>query len=151
MGNRVATEIFEYYERIMRGGVKKLDNFETWTTPIIKIWMGQSKMERNDCIVKWKTQDIMELKKRPKERLVTEWIPTWNYWDPIRGMNGAFEIVCIRGFKELGRTGYYLVQYKPRILDADEEFPLKFPKVRGRPWLVTLVSYNRTNKEDTWK
>ena len=51
----------------------------------------------------------------------------FNYWDPIRDMNEAFEIVDIRGFKELGRTGYYIVQYKPRILDADDEFPLEFP------------------------
>ena len=29
LGNRVATEIFDYYESLMRGGEKKLDNFET--------------------------------------------------------------------------------------------------------------------------
>jgi len=44
LGNRVASEIFEYYESLMRGEEKKLDNFETWTTSIIKIWMGESKM-----------------------------------------------------------------------------------------------------------
>ena len=38
-------------------------------------------------------------------------------------MNEAFEIVDIRGFKKLGRTGYYLVQYKLRILDADDLIP----------------------------
>ena len=48
-------------------------------------------------------------------------------------MNEAFEIVDIRGFKKLGRTGYYLVQYKPRVLDADGEFPLEFPEMRERP------------------
>ena len=37
----------------------------------------------------------------------------------------------------MGRTGYYLVQYKPRVLDADGEFPLEFPEVRGRPWPLT--------------
>ena len=51
LGNRVATEIFEYYERHMRGEEKKLDNYETWAKPIIKILMGQCAMERNDCIV----------------------------------------------------------------------------------------------------
>jgi hypothetical protein len=54
LGNRVATEIFEYYVSLMRGEEKKLDHYETWATPIIKIWMGESAMERNDCIVKWK-------------------------------------------------------------------------------------------------
>jgi hypothetical protein len=76
----------------MRGEEKKLDNYETWATPIIKIWMGQSAMERNDCIVKWKAQDAMEIKTRARERLVKEWMPTSNYWDPIRDMNEAFEI-----------------------------------------------------------
>ena len=52
LGNSVATEIFEYYESRMRGEEKKLDNYETWATPIIKIWMGQSAIERNDCFVK---------------------------------------------------------------------------------------------------
>ena len=51
LGNRVALEIFDYYESLMRGEEKKLDNQENWATPIIKIWMGQSAMERNDCIV----------------------------------------------------------------------------------------------------
>ena len=37
LGKRVATEIFEYYQSLMRGKEKKLDNFETWATPIIKI------------------------------------------------------------------------------------------------------------------
>ena len=60
------------------------------------------------------------------------------YWDPIRNRNEAFEIVDIRGFKKLGRTGYYLVQYKPRILDADDEFPLEFPEMKGRPWRIIL-------------
>jgi len=90
-------------------------------------------MKRKDCIFKWKAQDAMEMKTRTKERLVKEWISTSNYWDPIRNMNEAFEIVDIRGFKKLVRTGSYLVQYKPRILDADDEFPLEFPEVRGRP------------------
>ena len=142
LGNRVSTEIFEYYESLTRGEEKKLDNYETRTTPIIKMWMIQSKMERNDCIVKWKIQDVMESKTRARERLVKEWMSTSNYWDPIGrrirlkigDMNEAFEIVDIRGFKKLGNTGYYLVQYKPKILDADDEFPLEFPEVRGRPW-----------------
>ena len=39
LGNRVATEIFEYYESLFRRGEeKKLDNYETWAIPIIKIW-----------------------------------------------------------------------------------------------------------------
>ena len=66
-------------------------------------------MERNDCIVKWKAQDVVELKSRAIERLVKEWMSTSNYWDPIRDRNEAFEIVDIRGFRKLGRTGYYLV------------------------------------------
>ena len=33
LGNGVATEIFEFYESLMRGEEKKLDTFETWTTP----------------------------------------------------------------------------------------------------------------------
>ena len=34
-------------------------------------------MERNDCIVKWKAQDAMEIKTRARERLVKEWMPTF--------------------------------------------------------------------------
>ena len=38
LGNRVATEIFEYYESLVRRGEeKKQDNYETWAIPIIKI------------------------------------------------------------------------------------------------------------------
>ena len=44
LGNRVAREVFEYFESLVRGEEKKLDNFETLTSSIIKIWMGQSKM-----------------------------------------------------------------------------------------------------------
>ena len=80
LGNRVATEIFEYYESLLRVDQQKLDNNETWAIPIIKIWMGQSAMERNDCIVKWKAQDDMEMKTMARERLVKEWISTSNYW-----------------------------------------------------------------------
>jgi len=71
-----------------------------------------SAMERNDCIVKWKAQDAMEIITRARERLMKEWMPTSNYWDPIRDRNEAFEIVYIRGCKKLGRTGYCLAQYK---------------------------------------
>ena len=105
-------------------------------------------MERNDCIVKWKAQDAMEMKTRARERLVKEWMQTYNYWDPIRDTNEAFEIDDIRGFKELGRTGYYLVQYEPRILDAYDKFPLDFPEVRGIPWPLTDWFVTR---ELTWR
>jgi len=110
--------------------------------------VGLSAIERNDCIVKWKTQHAMVSKTRAGERLVKEWISTSNYLYPNRDMNEAFEIVDIRGFKDLGRTGYYLVQYKPRILDADDEFPLGFLEVRGRSWPLTdcLVTSELTRK-----
>ena len=78
--------------------------------------MGESVMERNDCIVKWKAQGSMGIKTRARERMVKEWMPTSNYCDPIRDRNEAFEIVDIRGFKKLGRTGYYLAQYGPMRL-----------------------------------
>ena len=58
--------------------------------------MGESTIERNDCIVKWKTQHAFELETRARERMAKEWISTSNYWDPIRDMNEAFEIVDIR-------------------------------------------------------
>jgi hypothetical protein len=61
-------------------------------------------MESNDCIVKWITQDVMELKKRARERLAKKWMSTSNYWEPIRDINEAFVIVDIRGFKKLGRA-----------------------------------------------
>ena len=66
----------------------------------------------------------------------------------FRDTNEAFEIVDIRGFKKLGNTGYYLVQYKPRILDADDEFPLEFPELRRRPWPLTdcLVTSELTRR-----
>ena len=62
-------------------------------------------MGKNDCIDKWKAQDAMEIKTRARERLVKEWLPTSNYWDPIRDMNEAFQIVDIRGFMKLSNTG----------------------------------------------
>jgi hypothetical protein len=31
----------------------------------------------------------------------------------------------------------FFVKYKPRILDADDGFPLEFLEVRGRPWPLT--------------
>ena len=92
LGNRDATEIFEYYDSLMRGEQQKLDIYETWATPIIKIWMGESAMERNDCIVKWKAQDAKEMKTRARERLVKEQISPSNYWDPIRDRNEALRL-----------------------------------------------------------
>jgi len=65
--------------------------------------MGQTKMDRIEIIDKWKAQDAMELKTRAGEKLMKEWMPTSNYWDPIRDRNEAFEIVDIRRFKKLNR------------------------------------------------
>jgi hypothetical protein len=65
--------------------------------------MGQTEMERIECIDKWKAQDAMELKKRAREKLVKEWMPTSNYWDPIRDMNEAFQIVDIKRFEKSRR------------------------------------------------
>jgi len=83
-------------------------------------------------------------------------MPTSNYWDPIRDMNEAFEIDDIRGFKKLSNTMLFFVKYKPRILDADDGFPLEFLKVRGRPWpltdwLVTSELIRRINGNDFLK
>ena len=90
----------------------------------------------------------MEIKTRARERLAKEWMQTSNYWDPIGNMNEEFQIVDIRGYKKLGRTGFYLVQYKPRVLDANGEFPLEFPEERGRPWPLTdwLVTSELTGR-----
>ena len=64
----------------------------------------------------------------------------------------AFEIVDIRGFKKLGRTGNYLVQYKPRILDADDEFLFEFSEVRGRPWPLTdWLDTRELTRSSGWK
>ena len=46
---------------------RKLDNYETWATPIINIWVSESAMERNDCIFKWRAQDAMEIKTRAEK------------------------------------------------------------------------------------
>ena len=48
----------------------------------------------------------------------------------------------------MGRSGYYLVQNKPRILDSDDDFPLEFPEVRGKPWPLTgwLVTTELTRR-----
>ena len=83
-----------------------------------------------------------------KRKTGEEWMSTSNYWNPIRDINEAFQIVDIRGFKNLRRTSYYLVQYKPRILDADDEFPLEFTEVRGRSWPLTdwLVTSELTRR-----
>ena len=54
----------------------------------------------------------------------------WNY-RVIFNLKVTFEIVDISGFEKLGRTGYYLVQYRPRMLDADDEFPLNFQRLEA--------------------
>jgi hypothetical protein len=46
----------------------------------------------------------MEMKRRARERLVKEWMQTSNYWDPIRDMNEAFEIVDISSKLEDSRN-----------------------------------------------
>ena len=56
---------------------QKLDIYKTWATPIIKIWVSESAMERNDCIVKWQAQDAIEMKTRAREKLVKEWMQTF--------------------------------------------------------------------------
>jgi len=48
------------------------------------------------------------------------------------------------------RAIYYQVQYKLRIFDADDKFPLEFPEVRGRPWPIIdwLVTRELTRRID---
>jgi hypothetical protein len=75
---------------------------------------------------------------------------TSNYWDMIRDMHEVFEFVDIRGFMRLGNPGYCLVQCKPGVFDADDEFPISRGERETWPltdWLVT----SETNTEDRWK
>ena len=48
------------------------------------------------------------------------------------------------------RAIYYLVQFKLRIMDADDKFQLDFPEVRGRPWPIIdwLVTRELTRRID---
>ena len=48
-----------------------------------------------------------------------------------------FRLWILEDLRNRAERGYYLVQYKPRILYADDEFPLEFPEVRGRSWPLT--------------
>ena len=55
--------------------------------------------------------------------------------------NEGFEIRDIRGYRKGGNRKEYLVEYGPRVLEADIEFPEEFPEVEGRPWeLVDWLS-----------
>lgn len=136
LGKRVATEIFEYYETLMKGEQRRLDPFETWEKPINKIWMEEfEKMGmKAECLKRWRDQDFMEEKRRHRDNVIQEWFLTSNVWDPIRNQNEVFEIEDIMSFKKIGRKGYFLVVYAPRTLAADIEFPIEFPEVKGKPW-----------------
>ena len=63
-----------------------------------------------------------------------EWIWTSNYWDPIRDMNEAFEIVDIKGFRNLAERVIILCNINRLYWMQMMTFPLEFPEVvRGRP------------------
>mgnify|MGYP007121700340 CR=1 FL=1 len=64
-----------------------------------------------------------------------------NEWNENDGRNEGFEIRDIRGYRKRGNRREYLVEYEPRVLEADIEFPEELPAVNGRPWdLVDWVT-----------
>ena len=49
----------------------------------------------------------------------------------------------------------FLVVYKPKVLEADEEYPMEMPEVRGLPWLMedwlsTTELRRRIDKNDEY-
>ena len=90
-----------------------------------------------------------------RKKLVEEWLKKSNRWDPVEQKNEAFIIKDVRGFKKEGRKGMYLVEYAPRILEADPEYPIEMPEVRGLPWplkdwLSTTELRTRIDGEDEY-
>ena len=78
-----------------------------------------------------------------------------NQWDPVTQKNETFIIEDIREFKKVGRRQMFLVVYKPRVLEADEEYPMEMPEVRGLPWLMedwlsTTELRRRIDKNDEY-
>ena len=69
----------------------------------------ETKGDRVNCLERWKRQDYMEKRKRERDNIIKEWLITSNVWDRIKNQNEAFEIEDIRGFKQIGCLGFYLV------------------------------------------
>ena len=123
--------------------------------PIVKEWIEELRMERENCIERWKELKEKEEKIASRKKLVEEWLKKTNRWDPVEQKNEAFIIKDVRGFKKEGRKGMYLVEYEPRILEADPEYPIEMPEVRGLPWplkdwLSTTELRARIDREDEY-
>ena len=64
LANRVVTEIFEYYKCLMRREEESWIIMKLWQHQLSRCECVKTKMERIECINKWKTQDATELKTR---------------------------------------------------------------------------------------
>ena len=141
IGSRVAHEILEACAKVQLGQKVKLDVYIPWNKPIIKDWMLELVQEKMDCLKRWELMDDVENKRRARDIFVNEWLISFNVWDPVNDRNEVFEIADIRGYKKKRLAEYYLLEYTPRILEADAEYPEEFPEIMGKPWsLVDWVS-----------
>jgi len=132
-----------------------LDPHSYWVKPIVKVWIELLSTEKENCLERWKELNVKEARMEMRKKLVEEWLITSNTWDPVEQINEVFIIEDIRGFRKEGRKGMYLVEYAPRILEADPEYPIEMPEVRGLPWplkdwLSTTELRTRIDGEDEY-
>ena len=102
-----------------------LDPHSYWVKPIVKVWIELLSTEKENCLERWKELNVKEARMEMRKKLVEEWLITSNTWDPVEQINEVFIIEDIRGFRKEGRKGMYLVEYAPRILEADPEYPIE--------------------------
>lgn len=111
--------------------------------------------DKKECIKRWEEMDKINELKELRRKLIEDWLPTSNQWDPVTQKNEKFVIEDIRDFKKVGRKQMFLVEYEPRILEADEEYPMEMPEVRGLPWMMedwlsATELRRRIDKEDAY-
>ena len=134
VGRRVAKEIMETHRKTQLNQQVKLDPFEYWAPSCITVWKKQLEPAKKASIAEWKHMDDMERRTRDRKKLVEEWMINSNIYDEERDWEETFVIADIRGYKKVGNSQLCLVEYEPRVLEADVEFPEDFPAVRGKPW-----------------
>ena len=141
VGKIVAKEMFVDYSDIQRGEEVKLDPYKKWIVPVVKIWIHELRNEKEESLIWWKKRDYIDRRKEERRKLIEKWMPGSNEWNENDGRNEGFEIRDIRGYRKRGNRREYLVEYEPRVLEADIEFPEELPAVNGRPWdLVDWVT-----------
>ena len=141
VGKILAKEMFVDYSDIQRGEEVKLDPYKKWIVPVVKTWIHELRNVKEESLIWWKKRDYIDRRKEERRKLIEKWMPGSNEWNENDGRNEGFEIRDIRGYRKRGNRREYLVEYEPRVLEADIEFPEELPAVNGRPWdLVDWVT-----------